>query len=163
MAGRDQLNLAKFGSIQFSSAQFCSTQQNSAQLSLAQFCSTKLNSAQFSTMSWVLGPESRVSGWDGGGCSGRTPIYPTSGSWAYPIQFSSVLLKPAQLSRIQLISAQFSSIQLDSAQFSNAPVPFHPVLTCPIAHWTAGIFVCFRFTGQNWRKRDIKLWNHQQE
>ena len=33
-------------------------------------------------MSWVLGPESRVSGWDGGGCSGRTPIYPTSGGWA---------------------------------------------------------------------------------
>ena len=37
------------------------------------------------TMSWVLGPESRVSGWDGGGCSGRTPIYPTFGGWAYPI------------------------------------------------------------------------------
>ena len=50
IAGRDQLNLAKFGSIQFSSAQFCSTQQNSAKLSLAQFCSTKLNSAQFSTI-----------------------------------------------------------------------------------------------------------------
>ena len=45
IAGRDQLNSAKFGSIQFSS-----TQQNSAQLSLTQFCTTKINSAQFSTI-----------------------------------------------------------------------------------------------------------------
>ena len=42
---------------------------------------------QIVTMSRILGPESRVSGWDGGGCSGRTPIYPTSGGWAYPILF----------------------------------------------------------------------------
>ena len=28
-------------------------------------------------------------------------------------------------------------------------VPFCPVLTCPIYHWTAGIFVCFRFTPNN--------------
>ena len=45
IAGRDQLNSAKFSSIQFSS-----TQQNSAQLSLTQFWSTKINSAQFSTI-----------------------------------------------------------------------------------------------------------------
>ena len=30
-----------------------------------------------------------------------------------------------------------------------SPVPFRPVLTCPISHWTAGIFVCFRFIPNN--------------
>ena len=40
-------------------------------------------------MSWVLGPESRVSGWDGGDCSGRSPIYPTSVGWAYPIHVTT--------------------------------------------------------------------------
>ena len=82
IAGRDQLNLAKFGSIQFSSAQFCSTHQNSDKLSLAQFCSTKLlssiqhNSAQFSS-----------------------------------IQPNTAQLNSAQLSSTQLSSAQLNSAE----------------------------------------------------
>ena len=58
-------------------------------------------------------------------------------------------LNSAQFSTIQLNSAQFSPTQLNSAQLSSAPVPFGLVLTCLISHWTAGIFVCFRFIPNN--------------
>ena len=69
-------------------------------------------------------------------------------------QLSSAQLSSAQTSSTQQNSAKLSSIQLNSAQFSSAklssaPVPFRPVLTCPIPHWTAGIFVCFRFIPNN--------------
>ena len=36
----------------------------------------------------LLRPESRVSGWHGSGCSGRTPIYPTFEAVAHPIVLS---------------------------------------------------------------------------
>ena len=49
IAGRDQLNLANFGSIQLSSAQFCSTKLNSAQFSTNQLSSAQLSSAQLSS------------------------------------------------------------------------------------------------------------------
>ena len=67
---------------------------------------------------------------------------------------SSAQLSSAQTSSTQQNSAKLSSTQLNSAQFSSAKlssalVPFRPVLSCPIPHWTAGIFVCFRFIPNN--------------
>ena len=52
-----------------------------------------------------------------------------------------------QINSAQLSSAQLSSAQLNSAHIISiiSSVPFLPVLTCPISHWTAGILVCFHF------------------
>ena len=75
-------------------------------------------------------------------------------SWLFlPSLFVQFWLVQSPIGQL-LSSAQFSSIQPNSAQFSSAklssaPVPFCLVLTCPIPHWTAGIFVCFRFIPNN--------------
>ena len=70
----------------------------------------------------------------------------------------SIQFSWAQFCSNQLNSAQFSPIQLNSAQLPSLFVQFRLFLFyskqfCPMLDWT----------GQNWTKRNIKLWNHQQQ
>jgi hypothetical protein len=50
----------------------------------------------------------------------------------------------------KVVKSPTSLIQLNSEfMLVISPVPFCPVLTYPISHWTAGIFVCFHFSPNN--------------
>ena len=132
-------------SAQLSSAQTSSTQQNSAQLSSTQLNSAQLNSAQL--------PSLFVRFWLVQSLIGLLVF--SSGSVLFQTILSNARLDSSKLDEKGHIVVKSPTGIAGRNQLNSeflmvfSPVPFCPVLTCPISYWTAGIFVCFCFIPNN--------------